>query len=170
MLINTIHELAHTLSRFHGQRLSQVIIYRKPHLEGSYGHIFKVSVYFVKNFSIPVRIGFQGLSFSHRHGQQGIQRPGNSTTCHKSSAKSSCQFLIRTYRTFFQPIEPSYGNGPKAGRKNFAHEGLISRVNGHSLVKAAHMLYKINPSIIYGKVRLSKAMCKLGPINFAREG
>ena len=49
------------------------------------------------------------------------------------------------------------------------HKGLISKVNGHSLVEVTHVLYGISPSIINGKGWLGKAVWELGPINSARE-
>ena len=145
------------------------MVHGKPYLEGSYGHILKNSIYLVKSFPISVRLCFQGLTFSHRHGQQGIQRLRNSVACHKSCTKSFSQLLVRAYWTLFQPIKPSHGNRPEARRKYFTHKGLISRVNGHSLVEMTHMLYGVSPSIINGKGQLGKVVWELGPINSACE-
>ena len=145
------------------------MVHGKPHLEGSYGHILKIFIYLIKSFPIYVKLGFQGLSFSQCHGQQGNQRPGNFVACHKSGTKSSSQLLVRAYWTFFQPIEPSHGNSPEAEGKYFAHKGLISKLNGHSLVEVTHVLYEISPSIINGKGRLGKTVWELGPINSPRE-
>jgi len=95
---------------------------------------------------------------------------GLGTLLHVTNLAPETLVIIRTYRTLFQLIEPSHGNRPKARRKHFAQEGLIPRVNGHSLVEVAHMLHKVDPSIIDSKGRLSEAMRKLSPINSTRKG
>ena len=40
------------------------------------------------------------------------------------------------------------------GRKNFAHQSLISRIDSHSLVKLAQMLHRVCSAVVNGKRRL----------------
>lgn len=58
---------------------------------------------------------------------------------------------------------------PEVEGKYFAHKGLISRVDDHSLVKVTHVLNEVSPSIINGEGRLGKAVWEFGLINPARE-
>ena len=58
ILINLIHELAYTSSRFPGQRLLQAILGRQADLESLDGYIVKVTIYLIENLSVSVQIRF----------------------------------------------------------------------------------------------------------------
>ena len=58
ILINLIHELAYTGSRFPGQRLLQAILGRQADLESLDGYIVKIIIYLIENLSVSVQIRF----------------------------------------------------------------------------------------------------------------
>ena len=58
----------------------------------------------------------------------------------------------------------------EAQRKDFAHQHLILKVNGHPLVKMTHVLYKIRFSKVYRETRLVKIARELNSLNASSEG
>ena len=58
----------------------------------------------------------------------------------------------------------------EAQRKDFAHQHLILKVNGHPLVKMTYVLYKIRFSIVYRETRLVKIARELNSLNASSEG
>ena len=74
ILINPVHELAHTSYRLPGQQLPQIMHDRYADLESPYSHIIKVPINLIKHLLISIRVCFQGHPVSHGHGQQRVQR------------------------------------------------------------------------------------------------
>ena len=72
VLVDSIHELAHAGDRFPSQGLPQTVLYRQASLECADGDVIVVSLYLVIHLPIPIRVGFQGLSFSYGQGQERI--------------------------------------------------------------------------------------------------
>ena len=67
--INVIHKLTNTLYWLLGQGFSQIMLSGQFDLEYPYSHIIKIPINLIKNLLVPVRVRFQGLTFSHGHGQ-----------------------------------------------------------------------------------------------------
>ena len=65
VLINLVYELAHTNNRFASQGLPQTVLSKKADLKSTNGHVFKVTIYLIVHFPIPVRVCFQDLPLSH---------------------------------------------------------------------------------------------------------
>ena len=84
ILINTVHELAHTSYRLPRQRFSQIILGGQADLESPYSYVIKIPINLIKHLPVLVRVCFQGLSLSLFHGQQRVQGSRNSTTSNKT--------------------------------------------------------------------------------------
>ena len=69
ILINAIHKSTNTSYWLLGQGFFQIMLNRWVELEGLYSHVIKISINLIKHLSVPVRVRFQGLAFSHEHGQ-----------------------------------------------------------------------------------------------------
>ena len=69
ILINAIHKLTNTSYRLLGQGFSQIMLGGQFDLECSYSYIIKIPINFIKYLLVPVQVRFQGLTFSHEHGQ-----------------------------------------------------------------------------------------------------
>ena len=69
VLINSIHKPTNTLYWLLGQGFSQIMLSRQFDLEYPYSHIIKIPINLIKNLLVPIRVRFQGLTFSHGHGQ-----------------------------------------------------------------------------------------------------
>ena len=65
MLVDLIHQLAHTNGRLASQRLPQAALGWEAVLEGVNGDIVKVAVHFVIHLPISTRVGLQGFSVTH---------------------------------------------------------------------------------------------------------
>ena len=78
--------------------------------------------------------------------------------CNKARTKSLSELLIGAYGICFQAVKPSHRHWPQAGRENFAHQGLILGVNGHSLVKLAYVLHRVCSAVVDDKRWLIKAL------------
>ena len=75
----------------------------------------------------------------------------NSTASNKKRSEHPNEFLEGTNRTCSQAIKPSHCYRPQTGREHLTHRGLIPRVNSHSLVEVAYMLYRIYWTIAHGE-------------------
>ena len=64
------------------------------------------------------------------------------------------KLLIEVYEVRLQAVKPPHCNRPQARRKDFAHQSFIFGVDGHSLVKLAHMLHKVHLTIVKGEHKL----------------
>ena len=84
ILINTVHELAHTSYRLPRQRFSQIILGGQADLESPYSYVIKIPINLLEHLPVLVRVCFQGLSLSLCHGQQRVQGSRNSTTSNKT--------------------------------------------------------------------------------------
>ena len=69
VLINTIHKSMNTPHRLLSQGFPQIMLDGQVDLKGPYSHIIKISINLIKHLPIPIRLRFQGLTFSHGHGQ-----------------------------------------------------------------------------------------------------
>ena len=69
VLINAVHKSMNTPHRLLGQEFSQIMLGGQADLEGSYSHVIKIPINFIKHLPVPVGIRFQGLTISHGHGQ-----------------------------------------------------------------------------------------------------
>ena len=67
VLVNPIHKLAHASRRFHCQVLSQIMLGREANLKRSYCHVFKISIYLIERFPLPIRVSLQGLTLFYYH-------------------------------------------------------------------------------------------------------
>ena len=65
ILINPIHQLAHTDGRFASQRLPQAMLGWEVVFEGVDGDIVKVALYFIIHLPISARVGLQSFSIMH---------------------------------------------------------------------------------------------------------
>ncbi|XP_065617647.1 monothiol glutaredoxin-S15, mitochondrial-like [Quercus suber] len=45
----------------------------------------------------------------------------------------------------------TFSHWPQTGWEHFAHQGLISRMYSHSLIKVTNMLHRVHSSIVYGE-------------------
>ena len=79
ILIDSIHQLAHTSGRLASQRLPQAVLGWEVVFEGVNGDIVKVAIHFIMHLPISARVGLQ--SFSITHGPKG------SAVCNEMRAK-----------------------------------------------------------------------------------
>ena len=103
---------------------------------------------------------FQGLTFSHGRGQQGIQGPKNPITRNETRPKCSSELLEGVNKTCTHTIKPPHRHRPQAGLKYLAHQGLILGVYSHSLVEVTYVLHRAYTTIIHGKHGLSEPLRK----------
>ena len=68
VLINPIHQLAHSGGRFASQGFPQAMLGWEIALEGVDGNVVKVAIHFIIHLPISARVSLQGLSIMH--GQQ----------------------------------------------------------------------------------------------------
>ena len=69
-------------------------------------------------------------------------------------AESLDKPLIGIYGVRLQAVEPPHRYRSKAGRKDLTHQSFVLGVDGHSLIKLAHILYGVRPTIIEGERKL----------------
>nr|POE93761.1 hypothetical protein CFP56_30531 [Quercus suber] len=69
VFINAVHKLTHTSYQLFGQEFSQIMLGGQADLENSYSHVIKIPINLIKHLPVFVRVCFQGLTFSHGHGQ-----------------------------------------------------------------------------------------------------
>ena len=84
-------------------------------------------------------------------------------------AKRLGELLEGIYGICPQAIEPSHCPGSQTRWENLAHEGLILRMDSHSLIEVAHMFYKVHSTIVNGERGLMESPRKFCPLNLARE-
>ena len=65
ILINPIHQLAHTDGRFASQRLPQAMLGWEVVFEGVDGDIVKVAIHFIIHLPISARVGLPSFSITH---------------------------------------------------------------------------------------------------------
>ena len=65
ILVDLIHQLAHTGRRLASQRLPQAVLDWETVFEGVDGNIVKVGVHFIIHLPISVRVSLQSFSITH---------------------------------------------------------------------------------------------------------
>ena len=83
--------------------------------------------------------------------------------------KSLSELLKRIYGIGPQTIELSHRHKSQTGGKYFAHQNLVLRVDNHSLVELAHVVYRVRSTIVNGEHSLMESSRKFCPLYLARE-
>ena len=139
-------------------------------LESVNGDVVIITLYLIVHLPVPVRVGFQGLPFSHRQSQQRIQGPRNPATRDEVRAEGLGQLLKGTYGIWPEAIKPSYRHRSQAGQKYFAHQNFIFEMDGHPLVKLTYVLYGVCFAVVRSESGLMESPRKLSPFYLACEG
>ena len=84
-------------------------------------------------------------------------------------AKCSGELLEGIYGICPQDIEPSHRPGSQTRWENLTHQGLVLRMDNHSLIEVAHMFYRVRLTIVNGERGLMESPRKFCPLNLARE-
>ena len=84
-------------------------------------------------------------------------------------AKSLGELLEGIYEIGPQTIKPSHRHKSQAGRKYFAHQSFVLRVDSHPLVELAHMFHRIRSIIVNGECGLMELPRKFRPLYLAHE-
>ena len=159
IFVNTIHKPTHIPYRLLGQRFSQIMLDRQVDLKSPYSHIIKVPINLIEHLLVSIQVRFQGLLFSHGHGQQGIQGPRNSN--------AQVSFLKESMELAPRPSKPPHRHRPQARQEYFTHQGLILGVHSHSLVEVAYMLHRVCLTIVHGEHGLGEPPRKSPSLNSA---
>ena len=138
-------------------------------LKGPYGHVIKISINLIKHLSVPVRVCFQGLTFSHGHRQDRILGSRNPATRNKTRPKCSGELLKGANRTWTQTIKPPHSHRPQGWWKYLAHQGLILGVYNHSLVEVTYVFHRICTAVVHGERGLNEPPRKSPFLNPACE-
>ena len=87
VLIDLIHQLAHSGGRLASQGFPQAILGWETALEGVDGDVVKVAIHFIIHLPISSRVSLQGLSIMHGQQQQFAQGLRGSDICDKARAE-----------------------------------------------------------------------------------